>query len=165
MTRLLDVKNVGKQFSMGGILSRNYVNAVANVSFVLDAGKPEIFTIIGESGSGKTTLARMFLGLESPTTGTIHFDGQDVAGTRSRAGRLGFMRQVQPVFQNPFEAFNPQKQVDRYLEATARTLVGLRDRSAIDAAIDGALPQVGLRQREIEGRFAHELSGGQLQRV
>lgn len=165
MTRLLDVKNVGKQFSMGGILSRNYINAVANVSFALDAEKPEIFTIIGESGSGKTTLARMILGLESPTTGTIHFNGGNVADTRRRDTRLDFMRQVQPVFQNPFEAFNPLKQVDRYLEATARTLGNLRDRSAIDVAIDGALQKVGLSLREIRGRFAHELSGGQLQRV
>ncbi|WP_196258077.1 ABC transporter ATP-binding protein [Pelagibacterium limicola] len=162
---LLNVDKVGKRFPMGGILSRRHVDAVVDVSFALEAGRPEILTIIGESGSGKTTLARMILGLETPTEGAIVFDGQSVADIRSRAARLDFMRRVQPVFQNPFEAFNPLKQVDRYLEATARTLLGLKDRTAIDAAMDDALQKVGLSLREIKGRFAHELSGGQLQRV
>src|SRR5690606_23188367 len=74
-------------------------------------------------------------------------------------------RKVQPVFQNPFEAFNPLKPVDRYLESTAGTLLGRTDRSAIDRAMDEALQKVGLSLREVRGRYAHELSGGQLQRV
>ncbi|WMT58134.1 ABC transporter ATP-binding protein [Truepera radiovictrix] len=150
---------------MGGILSRKYTDAVVDVSFSLQADHPEIFTIIGESGSGKTTLARMILGLETPSHGTITFAGKSTSEWKRRAARSDFMRRVQPVFQNPFEAFNPLKQVDRYLEATARRLLGATERKAVDAAMDEALQKVGLSLKEIKGRFAHELSGGQLQRV
>jgi len=165
MTHLLNVANVSKRFPMGGLLSRKSIDAVVDVSLALQADRPEIFTIIGESGSGKTTLARMILGLEEPTSGTISFEGSTHAERRSRAARLAFMQRVQPVFQNPFEAFNPLKQVDRYLQSTARTLLGETDRAKVDAAMDAALQKVGLSLREIAGRFAHELSGGQLQRV
>lgn len=162
---LLEVKHVTKRFGMGGILSFAQNIAVNDVSFVLEEGKPEIFTIIGESGSGKTTLARMILGLETPGEGEILFAGTKVDPRARMAERLKFMSSVQPVFQNPFEAFNPLKQVDRYLDSTARQFLKLRERAAIEAAMDDALQKVGLSLAEIRGRFPHELSGGQLQRV
>ena len=165
MSALLEVERVTKVFAMGGILSRKYFEAVHEVSFVLEHERPEIFTIIGESGSGKTTLARMILGLERPTSGVIRFRGRPVS-TRLRASeRTQFMANVQPVFQNPFEAFNPLKRVDRYLESTARRFLLLRDRASVDRAMDEALVKVGLSLKEVRGRFSHELSGGQLQRV
>lgn len=164
MTSLLEVADVSKRFQMGGILGRQEVRAVDHVSFGLAADKPEIFTIIGESGSGKTTLARMILGLERPTSGRILFRGEPVHH-ENRADRRKFMANVQPVFQNPFEAFNPLKKVDRYLQSTARQFLGARDKATIEAAMDAALQKVGLSLAEIGGRFPHELSGGQLQRV
>jgi len=164
MNMLLEVKDVSKVFHTGGLLSPVAVHAVDHVDFALSADKPEIFTIIGESGSGKTTLARMILGLEPPSSGTIAFDGKSLLKP-SAAERLKFMASVQPVFQNPFEAFNPLKKVDRYLQSTAQRFLGLRDRAAIDAAMDAALQKVGLSLVEVAGRFPHELSGGQLQRV
>lgn len=162
---LLEVDRVSKQFGMGGLLSRQHVRAVDDVSFTLAADKPEIFTIIGESGSGKTTLARMILGLERPTSGDLRFRGQLISRRMSRRERLAFMAAVQPVFQNPFEAFNPLKQVDRYLFATARRFLPVPDKAATEAAADAALNKVGLSLVEVRGRFPHELSGGQLQRV
>src|SRR5262249_10463287 len=113
-------------------------------------------------GSGKTTLARMILGLVPPTSGTIRFRGTDLAKLPSR---LAFMRAVQPIFQNPFEAFNPMKRVDRYLFATARSMAALSAALGIAGAADSALKDVGLSLAEVRGRFPHELSGGQLQRV
>ncbi len=101
----------------------------------LDAGRPEIFTIVGESGSGKTTLARMILGMVVPSAGTIRFQGTDVATIRGTARRLAFMKQVQPIFQNPFEAFNPMKRVDRYLFVTARRMAGLSADAEITEAV------------------------------
>ncbi|GLQ10163.1 ABC transporter ATP-binding protein [Devosia yakushimensis] len=165
MSTLLDINGVSKQFTMGGLLSRKVVNAVESASFALSVEKPEIFTIIGESGSGKTTLARMILGLELPSTGTISFRGKTVSSRVSKAERLDFMANVQPVFQNPFEAFNPLKRIDRYLESTARRFLKLRDRAELDRAMDGALQKVGLSLAEVKGRYPHEMSGGQLQRA
>jgi len=131
----------------------------------MDTGKPEIFTIIGESGSGKTTLARMILNMVAPTDGSIRFRGVDLATIRTADQRLAFMRSVQPIFQNPFEAFNPLKKVDRYLFMTAERIAHVVGAPATEAAADRALKNVGLSLAEIRGRYPHELSGGQLQRV
>lgn len=164
MSALLTVDHVTKTFPLGGLFARKRMVAVDDVSFEIERGTPEIFTIIGESGSGKTTLARMILGLERPTSGTITFDGKVVSTYMPRAEKLAFMAKVQPVFQNPFEAFNPLKEVELYLASTARRFLGTRDRAALEAAMDQALVKVGLTYAEVKGRFPHELSGGQLQR-
>ena len=165
MSAILEVDRVSKRFALGGVLSRNYVHAVTDASFAIEEGQPEVFTIVGESGSGKTTLARMMLGLETPTSGEIRLSGRSMADRRGRAARLEFMCHAQPVFQNPFEAFNPLKRVDRYLDASARVLLGARGRDRAAAAMDEALHKVGLSLAEVRGRYPHELSGGQLQRV
>lgn len=165
MSTLLDVRDVSKRFTMGGLLSRKTVEAVQDASLSLSVEKPEIFTIIGESGSGKTTLARMILGLELPTSGEISFKGKTVSHRVGRQERLEFMANVQPVFQNPFEAFNPLKRIDRYLESTARRFLKLSRRDDLDGAMDGALQKVGLSLAEVKGRYPHEMSGGQLQRA
>ncbi len=164
MTALLDVDRVGMTYIVGGLLARRVVRAVDDVSLRLEAGVPEILAIIGESGSGKTTLARMILNLAAPTDGAIRFRGTDVATIRGRGARMDFMRQVQPIFQNPFEAFNPLKRLDRYLFVAARRFAAARG-SGVEAAADRALHQVGLSLAEVKGRFPHELSGGQLQRI
>ena len=162
---LLDVSHVSKTFTRGGLFSSRRIVAVNDVSFQIDAARPEIFTIIGESGSGKTTLSRMILNIERPTSGTLVFDGIDLATVRSSAGRMAFMHKVQPIFQNPFEAFNPLKQLDRYLFMTRRRFHADGDQAAIEVAVDEALRKVGLSLKEVRRRYPHELSGGQLQRV
>lgn len=161
----LSVEAVSKSYSRGGLLGRDSFLAVDEVSFALRAERPEIFTIIGESGSGKTTLARMILGLIPPSAGAIRFRGENIARPRDAKARMGFMAAMQPIFQNPFEAFNPLKRVDRYLLTTARRFRGAKRGREAEALADQALRQVGLSFAEIEKRFPHELSGGQLQRV
>jgi ABC-type oligopeptide transport system ATPase subunit len=163
MTALLRLDDVCKTFSRGGLLSAQRIDAVKNVSFTVAADRPEIFAIIGESGSGKTTLARMILGMHEPTSGRLEFEGMPVA-TASGPERHDFMAKVQPIFQNPFETFNPLKRIDRFLFLTAQRFGGVTSRNA-EAAADAALKRVGLSLAEIRGRFPHELSGGQLQRV
>lgn len=165
MTTLLDVRGVSKNFTMGGLFGRKIVPAVQDASFSISAEKPEIFTIIGESGSGKTTLARMILGLEDVSDGEILFRGEKVDRHAGKDKRLEFMSHVQPVFQNPFEAFNPLKMIERYLESTARQFLKTTDKAVIDRAMDEALQKVGLSLVEVRGRFPHEMSGGQLQRA
>jgi peptide/nickel transport system ATP-binding protein len=162
---LLEVDGATRVYSSGGLLARRRVVAVDGVSLRLDEDKPEIVTVIGESGSGKTTLARMILNMVPPSAGAIRFRGKDLRAVRGVRARLDFMRQVQPIFQNPFEAFNPMKRVDRYLFATARHIAGLTTPAEIEAAADRALRDVGLSLAEVRRRYPHELSGGQLQRV
>ena len=98
-------------------------------------------------------------------------DGRDTVSrvrrdpVRGRSARMRFMAAVQPIFQNPFEAFNPLNRVDRYLLTTARRFAGARKSADAERLADEALRKVGLSFVEINRRFPHELSGGQLQRV
>ncbi|MBU1307098.1 MAG: ABC transporter ATP-binding protein [Alphaproteobacteria bacterium] len=165
MSHLLELDHVTKRYPVGGLFSRQSIKAVDDVSFALDADRPEIFAIVGESGSGKSTMAKMILGNEVPDGGRLVFDGLDIGTIRSREQREAFMAKVQPVFQNPFEAFNPLTPVDAYLFATAHRFCGANDQSHKERLTDEALQRVGLSLAEIKGRFSHELSGGQLQRV
>jgi peptide/nickel transport system ATP-binding protein len=162
---LLDVENVNKIFTRGGLVSRRVNHAVNDVSFSLAADKAEVFTIIGESGSGKTTLAAMILNSLAPTSGRILFRGRDLREVRSRRDRLEFMSHVQAIFQNPFDAFNPLKRVDRYLFSAAQRFTECRTSEEATTRADEALRKVGLSLAEIRGRYPHEMSGGQLQRV
>ena len=164
MRALLELEKVSRTYG-GGLFARRQVMAVNDVSLRLEEGRPEIFTVVGESGSGKTTLARMILNMVPTSAGTIRFQGADLATIRGAAARRAFMRKVQPIFQNPFEAFNPMKRVDRYLFATARRMADVATDAAAAEASDTALKSVGLSLAEVRRRFPHQLSGGQLQRV
>jgi peptide/nickel transport system ATP-binding protein len=162
---LLEVEHVNKVFTRGGFVSRRVNHAVNDVSFSLAADKPEVFTIIGESGSGKTTLAGMILNSVAPTSGQIRFRGGDLRDVRSRRARLEFMSHVQAIFQNPFDAFNPLKRVDRYLFSAAQRFTECRTSQQAAERADEALHKVGLSLAEVRARYPHEMSGGQLQRV
>jgi peptide/nickel transport system ATP-binding protein len=164
MTALLKLEHISKMFARGGLLSAHRIAAVRDVSFTIAADKAEILTVIGESGSGKSTLARMILGIHMPTAGTLELDGRNIAKA-SHAERRAFMATVQPIFQNPFEAFNPLKKLDRYLFMTAERFGGAAAGQAAETAADAALKKVGLSLAEVRGRFPHELSGGDRQSI
>lgn len=134
--------------------------AVDDVSFTLDRGTTT--AVVGESGSGKSTVARMVLGLLEPTSGTVHFDGDDVtslSGARAKA----FRRRVQPVFQNPYGSLDPMYSIYR---AISEPLVvhGIGDKSSRIARVRELLDLVALPSSVMQ-RFPNELSGGQRQRV
>lgn len=162
-TSLLKLENVTKVFKLGGLLGSKLI-AVNRVDFELKGDQPEIVSIVGESGSGKTTLARMILGLIEPTYGKIIFKGKDVSSIRSKDEKLNFRREVQPIFQNPFEAFNPLKRVESYLFETARNLVKGSREEILDR-VKKVTEAVGMNLSEISGRYPNEFSGGQLQRL
>lgn len=162
---LLELDRVSKLYPVGGFFSRQKMRAVNDVSFALATDKPEIFAVVGESGSGKSTIAKMILGNETPSQGSLKFDGIEIGAIRTRKDREAFMSKVQPVFQNPFEAFNPLTRVDAYLMATAHRFGGVKSRADKEAVVDASLQRVGLSLGEVSGRFSHELSGGQLQRI
>ncbi|MGO4565945.1 ABC transporter ATP-binding protein [Rhizobium sp. 2YAF20] len=166
MDDLLSLSHVTKVYRQGGLLSRRQIIAVRDVSLTLGR-EPEILSIVGESGSGKSTIAAMILGQTKPTEGKLDFRGLPVA-IHGRVERRAFMRDVQPVLQNPFEAFNPLKRVDRYLFETAKNFSPDGKKPTweeVERMADAALAHVGLTLAEVRGRFPHELSGGQLQRT
>ncbi len=164
-TRLLDVQHVTRVFHIGGFIGGSRLVAVNDVSFALDSARPEIYTLAGESGSGKTTLASLLLHDLSPTQGRVLFEGRDVASIRKRGELKQLMKKVQPVFQNPFETFNPLRRVEEYLYDTAVNFGMATDRRSAVEVVDGALRMVGLSLEEVSKRYPHELSGGQIQRV
>ena len=120
--------------------------------------------IAGESGSGKTTLARIILGFIKPTEGQVLYRGKDIA-TMTRADRFAFGREVQPIFQDPFNVFNPFYRIDHVLTTPLRKFRLASTQSEARAMIEDALSRVGLRPQDTLGRFPHELSGGQRQRI
>jgi peptide/nickel transport system ATP-binding protein len=163
--KLLDVRHATRVFQIGGLITGTKLIAVNDVSFSLEKDKPEIFTIAGESGSGKTTLSRMILRDLEPSEGEILFDGRNVNTIRKQSEFMTFIMKVQPVFQNPFETFNPLRRVEEYLFDTAINFGIAKDRKTAVEAVDRALHLVGLSLEELSRRYAHELSGGQIQRI
>jgi len=163
--KLLDVRHITRVFHIGGLITGTKLIAVNDVSFSLEKDKPEIFTVAGESGSGKTTLARMLLRDLEPSSGEVLFEGRNVFSIQKRKEFASFMNKVQPVFQNPFETFNPLRRVEEYLFDTAVNFGMAKDRKAAVDVVDRALHLVGLSLDEVARRYAHELSGGQIQRV
>ncbi|MCS7215748.1 MAG: ABC transporter ATP-binding protein [Thermodesulfovibrio sp.] len=163
--KLLFVKNLTKIFTIGSLLFKTKIYAVNNVSFEIEAGKPEIFTLAGESGSGKSTLARMLLGLIKPTFGTIQYKGKDISKINSQKEWLLFSKEVQPIFQNPFETFSPLNKVEDYLYDTAKNYNIILKTADKSIFLKDYLNIFGLSYDEIKGRYPHELSGGQLQRL
>jgi peptide/nickel transport system ATP-binding protein len=163
--KLLDVQHVTVEFHIGGVLGSTLLVAVNDISFALDSARPEIFTLAGESGSGKTTLSRLLLRDLVPTRGKVLFEGRDLAKVHRRGEFKEFMKKVQPVFQNPFETFNPLRRVDAYLFDTALNFGMAANRRDAVEVVDEALRNVGLSLDEVNKRYPHELSGGQIQRV
>ncbi|MFN4100843.1 MAG: ABC transporter ATP-binding protein, partial [Pararhodobacter sp.] len=164
---LLSVEGLSKSFtlsrSLGDILRNRTpkVDAVSDISFTLKRG--ETIGIVGESGCGKTTLGRMLLKLIEPSAGTIRFNGTDLS-TLDRAGELAFRRRAQLVFQNPFDALNPQFTIRRSLyEPLFNTRVPVDQH---DRMVGEALVRVQMdHMLHLLDSYPHQLSGGQLQRV
>jgi peptide/nickel transport system ATP-binding protein len=161
MTKILELQDVTKVFHMGSMISRLRITAVDRVSFHVESA--EIFGLAGESGCGKTTIARMILGFEEPTSGQIIYRRKD--GTPITGKEVWRAAGVQAVFQNPFETFNPLRQVENYFFEAVHNFRLARNHTEAIARIDKALEAVGLSYQEIAGRYPSEFSGGQLQRV
>jgi len=157
---LLRFENVCKTFSVGRLLSKSVIHAVWDASFEI-AGEPVVFTLVGESGSGKTTIANLLLKTMTPTSGTIWLMNRNLKDY----SKTQLIRIVQPVFQDPFETFNPLKRVEAYFLLMLKKMkTSTAKRSNYDL-LERALNEVGLTVEDIKGRYPHELSGGQLQRL
>ena len=163
MTPLLEARDLSKHFG-GGLLDRAHTVALRDFSLALAEDRPSVTAVVGESGSGKTTLARLLLGILTPTGGQVRHRGRDLAAM-SRSERRTFRREVQAIFQDPYEVYNPFYRVDHVLTVPVARFGLASSRTAGRALIEEALQAVGLRPEETLGRFPHQLSGGQRQRV
>lgn len=123
----------------------------------------EVFGLVGESGSGKTTCGRLLTALEKPTSGSIFLHGQEITGQAKLPH--DFRRQVQMVFQDPYQSLNPQISIlDSVSEPLICNKIGSADERQDRSIL--ALEQAGLTPPEdYLMRFPHQLSGGQRQRV
>ncbi|MEM4632559.1 MAG: ABC transporter ATP-binding protein [Pyrobaculum sp.] len=160
---LLEVKNLKTWFSVKkSLFSRaKYVKAVDDVSFTLEPG--EVLAVIGESGSGKTTLGRTVLRLIKPTSGSIIFEGKDIA--KESEHKLKWYRfSTAMVFQDPFGSLNPYHTI-RYILEEPLILRKVPPKERFESVVK-ALEEVRLIPPEdFINKYPHMLSGGQRQRV
>ena len=164
MTALLEARRLRKVFGGGVFGGQQGTVALDDFSFQIDAEPPTITAIVGESGSGKTTLARLLLGLAAPTSGEVLYQGKDL---RRLSGdeRRRFLRDVQVIFQDPYEVYNPFYKVDHVLTTPIEKFKLASSRQQAQALMEETLNAVGLRPEETLGRHPHQLSGGQRQRI
>jgi len=147
-------------------LSRSYghgkkvVRAVKNLNFTIPS--KGIVSVVGQSGCGKTVLAKMLLRLETPTSGSLLFDGKPIA---SEPDPRRHWRSVQAVFQDPFSAFNQFFTIRTQLKSSFKLFEQKPSAEEIEARVDAALLAVNIEPKEIEGKYPFELSGGQMQRM
>lgn len=158
---MLELENVWKSYRVGSLGSKR-LTAVRDVSFTIAPG--EVLSVVGESGSGKTTVGKMVLQLISATRGTIRLDGRDITAAGKR-GLREYYRKVQGVFQDPFSSYNPIFKADRVLEMVKQTYFPRVGRSEWQAKVEQSLQSVGLDPGAVLGKYPHQLSGGQLQRM
>jgi peptide/nickel transport system ATP-binding protein len=163
MTVLLEARRVSKIFG-SGLLHKRRTAALEDFSLAIASDPPSITAVVGESGSGKTTLARLLLGLVAPSAGTVLYKGKDLR-TLTSAEQREFRRDVQVIFQDPFEAYNPFYKIDHVLETPVVNFGLAASRAEARGLIERTLQAVGLRPEETLGRYPHQLSGGQRQRV
>jgi oligopeptide transport system ATP-binding protein len=161
---LLEVTDLVKHFPIkrGVLVDRevDQVRAVDGISFKVERG--ETLGLVGESGSGKSTACRTVLQLIKPTSGSVRFEGREIAGLGRRQMRP-LRREMQMIFQDPQASLNPRKRVGQIVGDPLKRQ-GLASGSDLRRQAQELLERVGLSS-EHYNRFPHEFSGGQRQRI
>jgi oligopeptide transport system ATP-binding protein len=164
---VISVERLHKLFPIrAGTLLRpleKFVHAVDGVSF--DLGRGEVLALVGESGCGKSTLALTLMGLETPTEGTITFEGANATGLTG--ADLKTLRQhIQMIFQDPYESLNPMMTIGEIVAEPLSVHAMARNSTERGGRVNSALEDAGLKPaKAFLHRYPHELSGGQRQRV
>jgi len=160
---LLSVRDIRKHFPIkGGWLGRQVgaVKAVDGVSF--DVHARQTLGLVGESGCGKSTAGRVITKLLEPTSGSIVFQGRELANL-SRSHMRPLRSDIQIIFQDPYSSLNPRHTIGTIVGAPYR-IQGTRTEHGIKAEVQKILERVGLNP-EHYNRYPHEFSGGQRQRI
>jgi oligopeptide transport system ATP-binding protein len=162
--QLLEVTGLVKHFPVkrGVLFEREVeqVRAVDGISFGIAPG--QTLGLVGESGSGKSTACRAVLGLLTPTSGSVRFEGEEIAG-RSRRQMRPLRRQMQMIFQDPQASLNPRKRIGQIVGDPLKRQ-GIAAGAELRRRVEELLDRVGLAAEHYD-RFPHEFSGGQRQRV
>jgi oligopeptide/dipeptide ABC transporter ATP-binding protein len=162
---LIEVRDLVKEFPIkGSYLVRRQlgaVHAVDGVSF--DVRRGETFGIVGESGCGKSTTARLVMRLLRPTSGSVRFDGREIADLGTKEIKP-LRREMQMIFQDPYSSLNPRRTVGTIISEPF-IIHGLRQSKAErKGSVQDLMDRVGLNP-EHYNRYPHEFSGGQRQRI
>ncbi len=161
---LLEVEDIYKAFPLpSNFLSREKpkVHALNGVTVRIEQG--EAFCVVGESGCGKTTLGRTIIGLLSPESGKILYDGERIDQLDDQR-RKPFRRRMQMIFQNPYGSLNPRMTVQQTLEEPIRFHQPTLSEAEIKDTVAQVMHSVGNDPSWV-ARFPHEFSGGQRQRI
>jgi peptide/nickel transport system ATP-binding protein len=167
---LVSVRNLKTYYSIrGSFLDRLIGRSGADVKAVndvsLDLHKGEVLGLVGESGSGKTTLGRTLLGLVPATSGSIRFEGREIAGLKERDLRE-LRRRMQIIFQDPHASLNPAMTIGQSVGHPLQIHQIARSKEARNARVAEVLERVGLAPPEqFMDKYPSDLSGGQKQRA
>jgi len=165
-TPILEFEDVTKIYrikgSMFGDRPAGEVTALHRVNLSIKRG--EVFGLVGESGSGKTTAGRLIVKLETPGSGRIRLNGEEISGLHGRRLKR-YHRQVQMIFQDPYQSLNPQLSI--YSSVVEPLLIhGISIGVDRQERVLEMIRTAGLSPPETyANRYPHQLSGGQRQRV
>ncbi len=159
---LIEVKDLGKDYALkSGLFKRSVFSAVKHADFSLYKGRT--LGVVGESGSGKTTIGMMLTRLTDATSGSIMFEGIDLAQLSAAQMQI-YRSRIQIIFQNPYASLNPRFTVGQILIEPMRIhSIGKDDGERAQLALS-LIEKVGL-SRDDFGKYPHEFSGGQRQRI
>ncbi|MFB6211747.1 MAG: ABC transporter ATP-binding protein [Halobacteriales archaeon] len=157
---LVTVSDLKKYYGDSSLLGNSSVKAVDGVDLKIHRG--ETLGLVGESGCGKTTLGRTLIGLETPTAGSITYDGRDITNLRGRA-KQDWRRNAQIVFQDPESSLNARMTVGEVI-AEPLAVHDWGTKTERSERVKQLLTTVGL-QEEHYYRYPHQFSGGQQQRI
>lgn len=160
--KILEVRGLSKEFEVKEKrfpYRKNKLKAVQDVSFFVRTG--ETLGIVGESGCGKSTLGRLIMRLTEPTSGEVILNRENMTALKGESLRVK-RKNFQMIFQDPYAAFNPRKNVRSILEEPLETYHIPRD--TWNEKIHTMLALTGISEDALK-RYPHEFSGGQRQRI